>query len=800
MAKKYYTEDYIQQQLPEGFKAWTNPATGNMTVTAPSGATLTVKNSTNAFNIPSTKDTYTVAGKDFDVTGNIAYVYTFNQSRVNEILNFVKDNSNKTEYNINDKTYVSSENPTLNSSNPTEAANMNSIYSYLKDTGVTVAGIITNPDGGYIVTYVGADGKEYEYPVAAPDGDTYRDAELNSQLLTLISREGSVDNTSSGSGSGSGSGYSSGPSAQTIAANATVSNAILDQILNGTHPSVNASTAAKQDFALTEADYAALRAQFPNYSDEQLTNIIANSDWAKNFGATLNSTPTTSALNRTSYEDYMATAKESNDASKVIANATLNQNRNNLLEEIANDPELYNAIATQLRADSASGVTAGQRVANVLNTARATNDAYKAAADELYSKIGGTGEDSVAGGLRSSVYNSLINAYGGYTEQQLNALATDTNLQTTDVQNLITALSLINTGLQSEDAQIKRAAEAEAARIVNEARDRESKAAQESAASIAAANANTELATTLTNLAGQVAGGNVDLTGADTSITHGVTDYGTGTYNTPEYTQAPLIDESLYNTLLSEDYLKFLSPETFARFTNQKSEADIAAQYGLLDLMSADAVANKFIGFQQQANAESDKTFNEAQRAYIMAIAAGDAKTAEQLTRLAQTAGMSRKNLYGASALANQFAQQRANAAVSNNLRYDRVQQQALNNASIANATQSGRQQWNAWVGDGNSNASGNGFSNSYNRYTNNVTNATAAYKDLIGGAMNNQSSYNNTVNTLNNDSNSTLSQYAAALNTLNTNAATTNTQNSAIIAGIKNNAEVQKLINNANK
>ena len=65
---------------------------------------------------------------------------------------------------------------------------------------------------------------------------------------------------------------------------------------------------------------------------------------------------------------------------------------------------------------------------------------------------------------------------------------------------------------------------------------------------------------------------------------------------------------------------------------------------------------------------------------------------------------------------------------------------------------------------------------------------------------MGNQSGYNDTVGTLNNDRNTTLSQYAAALNKLNTAGATTNTNNSAAIAGIKNNAAVQKLINQANR
>jgi hypothetical protein len=765
-----------------------------MTVTAPSGATLTVENATNIFNIPSKKDTYTVAGKDINANGDSTYAYTFNQNSVNDVLKFVKDNSNNTKYNIHDKTYVSNKNPTLNSSNPTEAAHMNSIYSYLKDTGVIVDGIIANPNGGYIVTYVGANGKKYEYPVAAPSGDNYRDAELNSQLETLIYREGSA----SSAGSSSGSGY--GSSNAYAAANAAASNAMLNAIINGTNPNVAGATSAKQDFTISKADYKALKARYPNYSDEQLTNLIANSKWANNFGAGLDNTPTVSGLEGATLEDYLATAGEGNEASKVMTDAVIAQRSDTLLKEIANDPALYEAVVNQLRTDAAAGTVAGQRAANILNAVRQSNDVYKTGADELYNEIGGTGEDSSAGQMRSAIYNNLIGAYGGFTNQQLNKLSTDMNLQSNDVEELKTALSLIAQGLASEDAQVQRAAADEAARIANEARDRESKAEQKAQASIANANASADDIATLASLASQIAGGSGNAGGANKAATYTHKNYGTGTYNKPKYTEAPYIDENLYETLLTEDYLKFLTDKTFKRYTAQKSEAELAEQYGLSDLLSADRVVDKFTQFQEQANAESDRVFNDAQRAYVAAIAAGDAKTVEQLTRLAQTAGTGRKNLYGATALANQFAQQRANASVSNNLHYDAVQQNAMNKASIANATQSGRQQWASWVGDGDPNSSTGGFSASYNQHVGNVNAANTLYGDLIKGTMGNQSGYNNTVGTLNNDSNTTLSQYAAALNKLNTAGATTNTNNSAVVAGIKNNAAVQKLINQANK
>ena len=685
-----------------------------------------------------------------------------------------------------------------NVTNSTHKTDVAYIQAYLKDVGID-GGVVSNLDTNtYDIYYTGPDGRPYVYQVSMKaNGKPYNQAAMNTAVSGITKGFNSYS-SGSGSGSGYGSGYSYGnPYA---AANAAASNAMLNAIINGTNPNVARATAAKQDFTISKADYKALKAKYPKYSDEQLTKLIANSKWAKNFGANLNNTPTVSDLEGATLEDYLATAGEGNEASKDMTDAVIAQRSDALLKEIANDPELYGAVVNQLRTDAAAGTVAGQRAANILSAVRQSNDAYKTGADELYNEIGGTGEDSSAGQMRSAIYNNLIGAYGGFTNQQLNKLSTDMNLQSSDMEELKTALSLIAQGLASEDAQVQRAAADEAARIANAARDRESKAEQKSQASIANANAAADDIATLASLASQISGGSGNAGGANKAATYAHKNYGTGTYNKPKYTEAPYIDENLYETLLTKDYLKFLTDKTFKRYTTQKTEDKLAEQYGLSDLLSADRVVDKFTQFQEQANAESDRVFNDAQRAYVAAIAAGDAKTAEQLTRLAQTASIGRKNLYGATALANQFAQQRANAAVSNNLHYDAVQQNAMNKASMANATQSGRQQWASWVGDGDPNSSTGGFSASYNQHVGNVNTANTLYGDLIKSTMGNQSGYNNAVGTLNNDRNTTLSQYAAALNKLNTAGATTNTNNSAAIAGIKNNAAVQKLINQANR
>ena len=747
MAKKLYTEDYIGAALPDGYKVTTNWATGVIKVKAPNGTTKKFQNTANNTNLGSTFEIYgynngytyqkQVDYKDVETNGDYvkASYYYYNDSVLEGINGFIAETSDADySYDMKQHSYVDANNNSLKTQNVDQAA--------INDTA----------------------------NIAAAE-KAKRDAEEAEAKANAV-------------------------------ANAKASNAVIDRLLTGDMSGLlGQATSAKQNFTISKEDYAALRAKYPNYSDEQLTKLISDSDWANNFGAVLSADQTKSSLKGDTLAEFIATAKEGNDATKTRTNAELTKQREALLKQIENDPELYNAVVSQLRGDAANGIIAGQRAANLLDVSRTANDTYKASADELYKSIGGTGEDSLAGQIRSSIYNNLTGAYGGYTEQQLNTLANDMNLQTKDVQELITALSIINQGLQSEDAQVQRAAADELSRIQREATARESKASQQSSASIAAANAAADDASTQAALASALVKDTsvgLDKDAVLNATANKSTNYGGGTYNKAKYEDAPYIDENLLKSLLGPDYRKFLTDDTFERFTTPLSEEALATQYGLEHLLDVDNVTEQYLINQQQANEASDKTFNDAQRAYVMAIAAGDAKTAEQLTRLAQTAGTSRKNLYGATALANQFAQQRTNANVSNDLYYDSVKQQAANQAANANAIQAGRTQWNQWVGDGNPNASGNSFSKSYTQHVGNTKDAKGAYGDLISGAMSNQSKFNDATGNVNRGSNNALSDYAAALNGLNANGAKANTNNSAVIANIKNNLGVQQLINNA--
>ena len=127
----------------------------------------------------------------------------------------------------------------------------------------------------------------------------------------------------------------------------------------------------------------------------------------------------------------------------------------------------------------------------------------------------------------------------------------------------------------------------------------------------------------------------------------------------------------------------YLDPDVIKLMGSSKSLDDILSEYGL-DMLSEEGLKTLYTQYAEDANKRSDQVFNAAQRAYIAAITAGDAKTSEQLTRLAQNTSGARSNLYATEALANQFRQQRANASTGLQMATD-VQNQRSANANAVN-------------------------------------------------------------------------------------------------------------------
>lgn len=155
------------------------------------------------------------------------------------------------------------------------------------------------------------------------------------------------------------------------------------------------------------------------------------------------------------------------------------------------------------------------------------------------------------------------------------------------------------------------------------------------------------------------------------------------TVSTPDYEKAKQFNNQQYNDVLNSKYMDYLDPDVIKQMGSSKSLNDILSEYGL-DMLSEEGLKTLYTQYAEDANKRSAQVFNAAQRAYIAAITAGDAKTSEQLTRLAQNTSGARSNLYAAEALANQFRQQRSNANTGLQMATD-VQNQRSANANAVN-------------------------------------------------------------------------------------------------------------------
>jgi hypothetical protein len=391
------------------------------------------------------------------------------------------------------------------------------------------------------------------------------------------------------------------------------------------------------------------------------------------------------------------------------------------------------------------------------------------------------------------VLSNLINALGGYTEQQLNKMNADQRLNSVYVNNLVTAAGLADIASQSYQAELNRKANDEEARSNNETSLRQTKNDAESAQSIArneaAVKADADSANTLTNLLGN---NGTDISGVVSALQGDGTKYidSAGTVVRPQYDKANYVNETTRD-IIAEGVKNVLTSESFNRLTQDVNAKQLADDYGVGYLKNIDDTVDKYTEFANQANAESDRVFNQAQRAYLASIAAGDAKTAEQLVRLAQTAGTSQRNLINASALSNQFAQQRANSNVGDTLLQDQKIQQANNQGTITDAQQKGRDAWKNWLGSGLDNE--NTLYSAQQTGQTNASAASGAYSSLAGTGMNAQKNQNDIISQLNNVSNKNYTALANTYTGNNAAGASSNIYGSQTANATKNALAAQK-------
>ena len=410
----------------------------------------------------------------------------------------------------------------------------------------------------------------------------------------------------------------------------------------------------------------------------------------------------------------------------------INNEQAKLLDQIRKDPELYQAITQQLRSDSVAGTIAGQRAANVGAVAKETDATYDEAAANLYSSLFSGDGGSIANATRESVAGNKASALETFITGKLGEAAADVAAGEKSSKDLQTLINGASNALDIDYITQKDAATVAETMIkgyvADQIRDATDEARAKGESMELAIKQIAERYGLTTDMLKDATNNNMTIDSVIGVLTESIA----GNLLSYDYTRAPS-----YNTSKTPEYKfsekdpnfeyeSFLDPEKNplwsiladpSTFTETMSEKDFANKYGL-DFIDAAGMQAEYEAIAKEANKESNQVFNKAQRAYIAAITAGDAKTAEQLTRLATSVGGTKGNLYAASALANQFKQQDNASVTGRQLATDFQNQQSANLEAISRYGMEGYNKSNQFYA-GTGNSSENTFSNIFSRYEN---------------------------------------------------------------------------------
>lgn len=474
-----------------------------------------------------------------------------------------------------------------------------------------------------------------------------------------------------------------------------------------------------------------------------------------------------------------------NEENKNTTLRNLDNQTAQLLEQIRKDPELYNSIVSQLRSDAASGTIAGQRAANTSSQVDKIDSTYDEAASKLYSSLFSGEGGSIADTTRTSTLDNKTNALTSYIESQLSNASkkvADEEALTKDIQ---TTADAIKAALGVDELTFAGMIDAASGKVEAEARAKGEAALN--AAKMAGSNAEAEL-DYIASLFGVSQEALADAAANNTQISETIRairdaiQTGTPVFdytrvNTPEL-QASKKDENFeYNAVVNNPiYWAYMASAD--ALSADKSMSDFAKDNGL-DMLTEEGLAALYRQNAEEANQESNQVFNAAQRAYIAAVTAGDAKTTEQLTRLAAATEGSKGNLYAASALANQFKQQDNASVTGRQLATDYQNQQAANLNAVAQSGLNSNKALTQYLGDANN-------PNTYSLYglMNRLNTTTGARRDAFGqigsSKMSTTAALNRYKNVFDVNTHKALADLALSLEDANKEGALSNTVNTA--------------------
>lgn len=611
------------------------------------------------------------------------------------------------------------------------------LYQYLATRGYADVSVETHlkPNGkgyDYYVTYTDSKGNKSYFPVPGPTNGQMYDNELEIQnavgpgTTVGVGLDNAVQN------------YQTQQTQQQTISNAKKGITAIDTAL-GVDKDGNPVGDGKGIFK-SGTDARVTLAKGPDTSTQVVGNQANDFFTDKNLGTDVMSLNTQSN-GGANYDAWKSDIQAQKDATTKKTDTQIEKTKSALLSAIQNDDELYKAVSALLQSSDPIGRKAGA----ALSTAQEANKGYKKTADDSNEQLSG-----LAAEQRQALYDADKTGLEGYVKQQLDQMMSALRDESNKADAFTTLASMIAGAINAEIAQMTR-----------QTKDEISKADSETAKSITGNNVLTtdasDTGSFLTEYISKYVGEDVDLETVLKGIADSKTQLDLSDVPKSSFKEIPYIDETTLARLQQDPILKeIFSEDYYKKVMSSKNEKDLADEYGIGFLIDSDGDADKsedfvkmYTDFAKGANAASDKTFNAAQKAYLSALAAGDVKTIQQLTKLADTASAPKSNLYGASALAAQFSQQRQNSNVADSQAYDRVLQQAANDELLAKSKTEGKTSWTSYMGDGNT-TTGSSLRGGEVLSGENKNKYGAGYGVIFDAGMKDQSSINDNISTVN--------------------------------------------------
>lgn len=560
---------------------------------------------------------------------------------------------------------------------------------------------------------------------------------------------------------------------------------------DGTYSLTGSSTIGSNGDAhqtLSQGDINAVTAKTPGTD-----NLTA---WNKNKNTSIlgkingNFTPASgksNSLNRLSLKELQDIVDLVVEEDTDKTTRTIDNTKAQLLAQIKRDPQLYNSLVQQFRADNAAGTIAGQRAANVQNTTQEFNQTYDEAASNLYKGLF-EGENNVAANTRQNTITKKTDGLESYIQAQLNQASQDANNEAVLTQNIATAMESLGTALDVDAAKYRDAAEVNASIADANLSQLSSTISGNTNKTIAdqdaALQAIADMYDVSINTLKDGMANNVDVANAVKTISNAFNTLssGAGSYgvvNAPTSNKVKTFTNKQYNdTVNNKTFQSYI--DNAKALTKTYTPEEILKEYGLDVLASDESFMQQYVQYAEEANQESNKVFNDAQRAYIAAVTAGDTKTSEQLTRLATSTSGTKGNLYAASALANQYNQQTGLFNTGRQLATDYQNQQSANNTAIYDAMLKAYDDRTNFLGNGYANSDKGTLYGTVNTLNQNAAARLDAFAGLNNKYMTTTQSLNSTNANLTSGTNRRLGNLAGNLTLSNAQIYSNNTRNTS--------------------